>query len=131
MLRAGVGRLAIAGVLVAALVATQHGCVTAPDLVSNAPISSLDRDCEVFQSERFSFHNDPWINLHHFLFEWARNVPERPTGDRRRPVDVTELTGLASLTPADQRAWQNAVDFYRERLIKSDLTFDRTLIALR
>lgn len=90
-----------------------------------------DGDCHRGESERFVFHSDPWINLHHFLYEWARNVPERQPGDRRRAVEVTKQTQLGDLNEGEQRAWERAVDFYRERLIARDLLFDRDLIALR
>lgn len=114
--------------LAAALIATQLACAHAPAVpVQAAP----DRDCNVVESERFVFHDDPWINLHHFLFEWARNVPERLAEDRRRPVEVPERTQLARLTEAEREAWSKAVGFYRERLIQRDVTFDRNLIALR
>ena len=26
----------------------------------------------VAASVHFDFHSDPWINLHHFLYQWAR-----------------------------------------------------------
>lgn len=90
-----------------------------------------DGDCHRAESARFVFHSDPWINLHHFLFEWARNVPERQPGDRRRPVEVTEQAELGDLDEGDRRAWERALAFYRERLIARDLLFDRDLIALR
>ncbi|HEY9421266.1 MAG TPA: hypothetical protein VIW92_07625 [Thermoanaerobaculia bacterium] len=90
-----------------------------------------DGDCHRVESERFVFHSDPWINLHHFLFEWARNVPERQPGDRRRAVEVTERTQLGDLGEGEQRTWGRAVGFYRERLIANDLLFNQQLIALR
>ena len=114
--------------LAAALIATQLACAHTPIVPVQA---ASDRDCNVVESERFVFHDDPWINLHHFLFEWARNVPERLADDRRRPVDVPERTQLARLTESEQEAWSRAVGFYRERLIQRDVTFDRNLIALR
>jgi hypothetical protein len=89
------------------------------------------QDCNVARSDRFVFHNDPWINLHHFLFEWARNVPERPPGDRRRAVDVVERTDLGRLNDAEREAWERAVAFYRDRMIARDLTFDRRHAVLR
>jgi hypothetical protein len=90
-----------------------------------------DGDCHRSESERFVFHSDPWINLHHFLFEWARNVPERPPGDRGRPVEVTERAQLGDLEEEERRSWERALGFYRERLVSRDLLFDRDLIALR
>jgi hypothetical protein len=87
--------------IAAALIATQLACAHAPAVpVQAAP----ERDCNIVESERFAFHDDPWINLHHFLYEWARNVPERLADDCRRPVDVPERTQLARLTETEQQA---------------------------
>lgn len=119
--------LLVAGLVVATLTACTHTGTGALD----AQKTSAEQDCIVVQSERFVFHNDPWINLHHFLFEWARNVPERRVGDRRRAVDVVERTQLGRLSDAERQAWEKAVRFYRDRLVERDLTFDRDHIALR
>ena len=88
-------------------------------------------DCIAVPSERFVFHNDPWINLHHFLYEWARNVPELAAGDRRRAVDVTERNDLPRLGAADRESWEKALRYYREKMVARDLTFDRQHAALR
>jgi hypothetical protein len=108
-----------------------HATVPAGDGPAAAAQPASDGDCHRSDSVRFVFHSDPWINLHHFLFEWARNVPERQPGDRRRPVEVTEQAQLGDLDEGERRAWEQALDFYRERLIARDLLFDRDLIALR
>jgi hypothetical protein len=88
-------------------------------------------DCHRAESQRFVFHSDPWINLHNFLFEWARNVPERLPEDRGRAVDVTERTQLGSVEEGDRRAWERALGFYRERMVSRDLLYDRDLIVVR
>lgn len=88
-------------------------------------------DCHRAESERFVFHSDPWINLHHFLYEWARNASERQPGDRRRAVEVTERAQLGNLEERERQSWERALGFYRERLIARDTLFDRELIALR
>jgi hypothetical protein len=118
----------VLGPLTAALIAALQACSHAPVV---APTSAPQRDCNVSYSERFAFHSDPWINLHHFLNEWGRNVPDRPAGDRRRPVDVKERTELARLTECEQQIWSGAIAYYRERLVQRDSAFDRNLIALR
>lgn len=88
-------------------------------------------DCYRVASERFVFHSDPWINLHHFLFQWARNVPERPAGDRRRAIEIAEWVQVGDLNEAERRSWERALGSYRDRLIGSDLLFGRDLITLR
>lgn len=88
-------------------------------------------DCRSVESERFIFHSDPWINLHHFLYQWARNVPERQPEDRRRAVEVTERDQLGSLDAHEREAWVRALDYYRQRLIAGDILFNRRLIDVR
>ena len=88
-------------------------------------------DCHTVESERFVFHSDPWINLHHFLYRWARNVPERQPEDRRRAVEVTEQDQLGILEPHEREAWVRALDYYRQRLIAGDILFNRRLVEIR
>ena len=61
-------------------------------------------DCYRVQSERFDFHSDPWINLHHFLFQWARASSEARPGDIRPPVKVPEMEQLRALTAGERQA---------------------------
>lgn len=89
------------------------------------------RDCHRAESERFVFFSDPWINLHHFLFQWARNVPQRQPGDRSPAVQVAESRRIGELDERERSAWERALGFYRERLAGRDLVFDRDLITLR
>jgi hypothetical protein len=102
------------------------GCGTAarPGLQSSG-------DCHRVESERFALYSDPWVNLHHFLFEWARNVPERQPGDRRRAVDVPERAQIAQLDEGERQAWERALTLYRERWIARDLVEDEDLISFR
>jgi hypothetical protein len=88
-------------------------------------------ECRRLSSRHFDFHSDPWINLHHFLFEWARNVPERLASDGRRSVEVAERHELAALADADRAAWTTALRVYRERVVTSDLLRDPQLVAFR
>ncbi|MEA2562613.1 MAG: hypothetical protein QOH06_4117 [Acidobacteriota bacterium] len=108
------------------------GCSRAPR-PAEAPRAALEasEDCHKAESERFALYSDPWINLHHFLFEWARNVPERQPEDRRRPVDVAERAQIADLDEGERQAWEHALTFYRERWVARDLVEDEDLIDLR
>lgn len=120
--------LVLLGVAGGILASCRHAVVGAP--VAQAQAGS-DGDCHRVESERFVFHSDPWINLHHFLFQWARDVSQRQPGDRRPAVEVTEKAQLEDLEAGEQRTWERALDFYRERLIATDPVFDRQLIAIR
>src|SRR6202049_4513879 len=88
-------------------------------------------DCHRVESERFAFFSDPWINLHHFLYQWARNTPRRQPGDRDPAVEVPENHQIGDLDERERAAWDRAVGFYRERLASRDLVHDPKLIALK
>jgi hypothetical protein len=118
------------GVAGAALAGCTHAGAGAP-AAGAQPASASAGDCYRVESERFVFHGDPWINLHHFLFQWARDGAERSPEDHRRAVEVPEKAQLGDLGHGERQSWQRAVDFYRERLIARPLLFDRDLIALR
>ncbi len=124
-------RLALVLVLASATGFTS-GCVhaTFDHPTSESPVVSSG-DCHRVETARFAFYSDPWINLHLFLFQWARNVPQRQPGDRRPVVEVPETRQLGHLGANERSAWEQAVRFYRERLVSRDLVHDRDLIALR
>jgi hypothetical protein len=88
-------------------------------------------DCHRTESERFVFYSDPWINLHHFLFQWARNVPQPRLGEPYMAIEVPESQQIGDLDERERAAWDRAVRFYRERLASQDLVHDSDLIALR
>ena len=79
-------------------------------------------------TDRFAFHSHRWVNLHHFLYQWARKDGGPDGGDRRRPVAVPERDELAALTDAEHQAWQQAVGFYRDKLVALDLLFDDDMV---
>jgi hypothetical protein len=123
---------AAGGLLTGCTSATAGATAGAPAGRSTAtPQPGPAGDCHRAESERFVFHDDPWINLHHFLFEWARNVPQRPPGDRGRPVEVQEQAQLGGLDGGERQTWERALGFYRERLAARELLFDRDLIEAR
>ncbi|MEA2562604.1 MAG: hypothetical protein QOH06_4108 [Acidobacteriota bacterium] len=111
------------------------GCAHAPAEPRSAVHQSVVRleslgDCHRAESKRFVFLSDPWINLHHFLFQWARNVPPLAPGDPEA-VEVPESRRVGELDERERAAWDRAVRFYRERLVGRDLVHDPNLIALR
>ncbi len=83
----------------------------------------------------FAFHSDPKVNLHHFLYRWARmqameagTIPRRYPEPTLREVDVQVL---AALSPAEKALWEGALAHYREHVAGRSLLFDEGLIALR
>lgn len=120
--------LLVLGVAGGILSTCEHASADVPAAVTHP---GSDGDCHQVESEQFVFHSDPWINLHHFLFQWARDVSPRRSGDRRRAVEVSEQAQLGDLEEGERQTWKRTVDFYRERLVADDLLFDQNLIALR
>lgn len=83
---------------------------------------------EVGRTERVRFHSDAWVNLHHFLYQWAR--AEEGIGTGRQAVEVTERNEVHRLTPEQLDAWRVAVDFYREHLAARD-HFDGDMLRIK
>lgn len=76
----------------------------------------------------FAFYSDPWVNLHHFLYNWARAASGKKFG-REPDVEVPERAAPLDLSPAESAAWQAAVDLYSRDLMKRDLLFDEELVS--
>lgn len=90
-----------------------------------------ERGCQpVERSIHFELHSDPWINLHHFLFQWAFGQTPRRPGDFRTVLPVPERKDLGGLAEPERAAWSRAVDHYSSRLVRLDLTFDQELVDL-
>src|SRR5688572_14220152 len=87
--------------------------------------ASLPLGTRVSTSERFELHSDPWINLHHFLYHWARE--ERGLGTGRQQVVVPERSSAAQLSEHERRAWDTAVSFYRDSVASRSHFNDRML----
>jgi hypothetical protein len=87
--------------------------------------------CQPVATERFALYSDPWVNLHHFLYQWARAGVEPGPGDTRHPVAVAERGELARLDAAEREAWERAVGHYGEHFVARSLTFDRELVGLK
>ena len=88
-----------------------------------SPAQDLAEAPAVAGTSRFALHANPWVNLHHFLYQWAR-AEARPAAGRRPLVPVAERPELERLDTAERQAWREAVDFYAEQLIQYDLLFD-------
>ncbi len=68
-------------------------------------------------TDRFTFHDNPWINEHHFLFHVAKNDPENEA--------------LEGLDDGERALFEQALAHYRETLIDRDLLFDGELYRLK
>ena len=81
----------------------------------------------VLETRHFAFHSDPWQNLHHFLYQWARD--ELGIASGRQEVVVAERHGPQP-TGEGAREWSDAVAFYREHVASRD-HFDLPMLELK
>lgn len=83
----------------------------------------------------FEFHSGFWINLHHTLYREARervSPSEHPQpGKYAHSVVDLSTSPRPVLTPAEQRAWDDAVNFYAANYARHDLGFSNDLILLK
>lgn len=92
----------------------------------NKPVAqkaSAQPETRAGNSYPFEFHSGFWTNLHHFLYLQALERGQGgQTESRNNPA--------GQLTAEQQRLWDAAVDYYKQKLIKRDLLFDRELVAI-
>lgn len=83
----------------------------------------------------FEFHSGFWINLHHTLYREARervSPSEHPKpGKYAHSVVDLSTTPRPVLTSSEQRAWDDAVNFYAANYARHDLVFSNDLILLK
>ena len=83
----------------------------------------------------FELHSGFWINLHHTLYQEARQrkaATSRDAGATKSTAAATKsvLAGKG-LTGAEQKAWDDAVAYYAENYADKDLLFTTELIQLK
>ena len=86
----------------------------------------------------FEFHSDFWVNLHHTLYQEAkfRGSTSAQTTDRDKAPSKNRPTLKSSnpkvaLTPAEQRAWDEALNYYAANYTDKDLLFTTELILIK
>jgi len=81
----------------------------------------------------FEFHSGFWVNLHQFLYYQARMreaTPEARAAAGKASGPASKQT-LISLTPAEQKTWDEAVAYYRTNYAGADPQFNLDLILLK
>src|SRR5260370_673550 len=84
----------------------------------------------------FELHSGFWINLHHTLYHEAKlrtttaGSPDK-SGRTSSPALNTAPGAKASLTPSEQRIWDDAVAYYAANYAAKDLLFSSELIQLK
>lgn len=85
----------------------------------------------------FELHSGFWINLHHRLYEEARQQRNAPpaasakAGKSAKPVLQVAPGAKFTLTGAEQRAWDDAVSYYAANYADKDLLFSTELVLLK
>src|SRR5882762_10534156 len=82
----------------------------------------------------FELHSGFWINLHHTLYHEAKlrtaGSPDKG-GKTSGPTLNTAPSAKPSLSPADQRIWDDAVAYYAANYAAKDLLFSTELMQLK
>jgi hypothetical protein len=85
----------------------------------------------------FEFHSDFWVNLHHTLYQQAKfHTSQNPQPDdpkvpsKSRPT-LNTSNAKNPLTPAEQRAWDQALAYYAANYADKDLLFTTELILIK
>ena len=82
----------------------------------------------------FEFHSGFWLNLHHTLYREAKEritPAEHQPGKYAHPEDSPAPLPRLALTPVEQRAWNDAVNYYAANYATRDLLFSNDLIVLK
>src|SRR5882762_6419921 len=76
----------------------------------------------------FEFHSDFWVNLHHTLYQEAKfrtsttaQGSDRDKASSKNRPTLKSSNPKAPLTPAEQRAWDEALNYYSANYTDKDL----------
>lgn len=103
-----------------------------PALLAQAPADSTFGPLPVFE-----LHSGFWINLHHVLYEQARiraattAAARDKSASTQRPTLKTPRDSSATLSAAEQRAWDDAVSYYAANYAGTGLLFNTELVLLK
>src|SRR3977135_741901 len=88
----------------------------------------------------FELHSGFWINLHHRLYQEAREqrsgspggaTRSSKSGKTARPVLQVAPGAKIAVSAAEQRAWDEAVSYYAANYADKDLLFSTELVLLK
>ena len=75
----------------------------------------------------FEFHSGFWLNLHHTLYRLARS--QRAASSTANPAAPN--SGIANLTPTEQRIWSSAIAYYLRTYADNDITVSLEMILIK
>jgi hypothetical protein len=85
----------------------------------------------------FELHSGFWINLHHRLYQEARERRNTVSGDEvksgksAKPTLQVAPGAKMALSASEQRAWDDAVSYYAANYADKDLLFSTELVLLK
>jgi hypothetical protein len=85
----------------------------------------------------FELHSGFWINLHHRLYEEARQrrnaepVGTPKSGKTGKPTLQITPDSKIVLSSSEQHAWENAISYYAANYANKDLLFNTELLLLK
>lgn len=105
-----------------------HPILGAPSAQPARDVITSPHATRIAATERFAFHSDPWLNLHHFLYQWSRE--DRGLEIGRHPLPMPERSTVGELSAADRTTWLNVVAFYRDA-VASRGNFDPDMMRIK
>jgi hypothetical protein len=75
----------------------------------------------------FEFHSGFWLNLHHTLYRIARSQRAASSA----PNAAGSSSGIANLSPNEQRVWSSAISYYSKTYADSDITVSLEMILIK
>jgi len=83
----------------------------------------------------FEFHSGFWVNLHHFLYHEARARLAAKEGhtasDKPATPQLRNSTSTPTLTPTEQKTWDEVISYYIANYAQKDLLINIDLILLK
>jgi hypothetical protein len=104
---------------------------------ASAPAATPQIDAVYGPLPVFELHSGFWINLHHRLYEEARQQRNESTavspqsGKPAKPALQVAPGAKSTLTSTEQRAWDDAVSYYAANYADKDLLFSTELVLLK
>jgi hypothetical protein len=100
----------------------------APPPASGQAIDSIYGPLPVFE-----FHSGFWVNLHHFLYHEARarQAARDASGKSTGPILKQTPGSTVTLSPAEQKLWDDAIAYYQANHSMKDLQVNIDLILLK
>jgi hypothetical protein len=93
--------------------------------------NQTDRNAPVESTSLFQFYSHDWLNLHHFLYQWAFRASNESSNESRRWMQVPEMSEISRLSSEEQKIWNQAVQFYSSNMIQHDLLFNNSMIEIK